>query len=46
MKKKSVIVFPSYVDYRKLLKKAGFKIEFEYSDYVHRSLTRKIVKVS
>ncbi|HLC50275.1 MAG TPA: DNA methyltransferase [Candidatus Nanoarchaeia archaeon] len=45
LKKKSVIVFPSYVDYKKLLKKTGFKIEFEYSDYVHRSLTRKMVKV-
>ena len=46
IKKKAVIVFPSYADYKKLLKKNGFKIEFEYSDYVHRSLTRKMVRVS
>lgn len=44
--KKAAIVFPSYVDYKKLLKKSKFKIEFEFSNYVHRSLTRKIVKVS
>lgn len=45
LKKKAVIVFPSFVDYRKLLKKSGFKIEREFSIYVHRSLSRKIAKV-
>ena len=43
--KKAVIVFPSYVNYKKLLKQAQFKIEKEFSNYVHRSLTRKIVKI-
>jgi len=46
LKKKAIIVFPSYVNYRKILKQSGFRIEFEFSDYVHRSLTRKIVKIS
>lgn len=46
LKKKAVIVFPSFVDYRKLLKKSGFKMEKEFSIYVHRSLSRKIAKVS
>ncbi|MBI2541315.1 hypothetical protein HYV80_01220 [Candidatus Woesearchaeota archaeon] len=46
LKKKAVIVFPSYVDYKKLLKKSKFRIEKEFSNYVHRSLTRKIVKIS
>ncbi|MBI2655684.1 methyltransferase domain-containing protein [Candidatus Woesearchaeota archaeon] len=46
LKKRAVIVFPSYVDYKKLLKMSRFKIEKEFSIYVHRSLTRKIVKVS
>lgn len=46
IKKKAVIVFPSYVNYRSLLKKARFKMEKEFSNYVHGSLTRKIVKVS
>lgn len=46
LKKKAVIVFPNYVDYRSLLKKAGFRLEKEFSNYVHGSLTRKIVKIS
>ena len=46
LKKKAVIIFPSYVDYKKLLKQARFKREKEFSIYVHRSLTRKIVKIS
>ena len=45
LKKKAVIVFPSYVNYKKLLKQSKFRIETEFSIYVHRSLTRKIVKV-
>lgn len=45
LKKKAVIVFPDYVDYRKLLKKSKFRIEKEFSNYVHRSLTRKIVRI-
>lgn len=46
IRKKAVIIFPSYVNYRSLLKKSRFKIEKEFSNYVHGSLTRKIVKVS
>ncbi len=46
LKKKAVIIFPSFVDYRKLLKKSGFRMEREFSIYVHRSLSRKIAKVS
>ncbi len=46
LKKKAVIVFPSYVNYKKLLKLSRFKIEREFEIYVHRSLTRKIVKIS
>ena len=45
LKKKAVIVFPNYVNYRKLLKQSKFTIEREFSNYVHGSLTRKIVKV-
>ncbi len=43
--RKAVIVLPSYVNYKKLLKMSKFKLEMEFSIYVHRSLTRKIVKV-
>lgn len=46
LKKKAVIVFPNYVNYRRLLKTSKFKIENEFSNYVHGSLTRKIVKLS
>ena len=46
LRKKAVIIFPSYADYRSLLKKSGFRIEKEFSNYVHGSLTRKIVKIS
>ena len=45
LKKKAVIIFPSYVNYKKLLKTAKFGIEREFEIYVHRSLTRKIVKI-
>lgn len=46
LRKKAVIIFPDYADYRGLLKKSGFRIEKEFSNYVHGSLTRKIVKIS
>ena len=45
LKKKAVIVSPSFVNYRKILKNCGFKIEKEFSNYVHSSLTRKILKI-
>lgn len=45
LKNKAVIVFPDYVDYKKLLKQSKFRAEKEFEQYVHRSLTRKIVKV-
>lgn len=45
LRKKAVIIFPNYVNYRLLLKKSSFKIEKEFSIYVHRSLSRKIVKI-
>ena len=46
LKKKTVIVFPDFVNYKKLLKISKFKIEKEFEQYVHRSLRRKIVKIS
>lgn len=46
LRKKAVIIFPGYVNHRKLLKMSKFKLEKEFSIYVHRSLTRKIVKIS
>lgn len=46
MKKKAVVIFPSYVNYKRLLKASKFNIEREFSIYVHRSLARNVVKVS
>ena len=45
MKKRAVLIFPNYVNYKKLIKIATLKIEKDFSIYVHRSLTRKIVKI-
>ena len=39
---KAVIIFPDYVDYKKLITKSKLSLEKEFSVYVHRSLTRKI----
>ena len=42
-KKKAVIALPNYIGYRKLIKKAGLKIEKEFTQFIHGSLTRKIL---
>lgn len=44
--KNSVIIFPGYVGYKKLIKASKFEIEKEFSIHVHRSLERKIVRIS
>lgn len=46
MKKKAVVIFPHYVGCRELIKMVGLKIEKEFSQFVHGSLTRKIVILS
>ncbi len=46
MKKRAVVIFPHYVDYKKLIKKANLKLEKEFSQFVHRSLTRRIMILS
>ena len=43
MKKRAVVIFPHYVDYKKLIKKANLELEKEFSQYIHGSLTRKII---
>ncbi len=42
-KKKIILIFPHFVNYRKLIKKSGLKLKNEFSIYVHKSLTRRIV---
>ncbi len=46
LKIRAVIIFPNYVNYKRLIKKANLKLEKEFSQYIHRSLTRKIVVLS
>jgi len=41
MVKKAVVVFPYFVSYKKLIK--NLKIDKEFSYYIHRSLSKKIV---
>ncbi len=43
--KKAVVGFPDFVDYTGLVKKAGFKIQKEFSYYLHKSLSKKIVVI-
>ncbi|HLD43064.1 MAG TPA: DNA methyltransferase [Candidatus Nanoarchaeia archaeon] len=45
LQKKAVIIFPHNLNYRKLIKDAKLKIENEFSMYIHKSLTRRIVVV-
>jgi len=41
--KKAVVIFPSYFNYRKFIKKSKLKLLNEFDSYVHGNLTRKIV---
>src|SRR3989338_9652680 len=45
LRKKAVIIFPHTVNCQKLIKSSGLKLENEFSMYVHKSLTRRIVVV-
>lgn len=46
IKKKIVLIFPHFVNYRKLIKKSGLKLKHDFGIYVHKSLTRRIVVIS
>jgi len=41
--KKAVVIFPNYVNYKKLIKKTKLKIKGEFSNFIHHNLTRKII---
>jgi tRNA (guanine10-N2)-dimethyltransferase len=43
LSKRAVIIFPSYVNYKKIIKKSKLKIKKEFESYVHGNLTRKIL---
>ena len=46
LRKKAVIILPHYVNYKKLIKKANLNVEKEFSQYIHSSLTRKILVIT
>ena len=43
---KAVLIFPSFVNHKKLLNKTKFIVENEFNIYVHKSLSRNIVLLS
>jgi tRNA (guanine10-N2)-dimethyltransferase len=40
-----IIIFPNFIDYRKIVLKSNWKIEKTFSVYIHKSLTRNILKL-
>lgn len=46
LKKKAVIGFPDFIDYKTLIEKSKLKIEKEFNYYLHKSLTKKIIVLS
>lgn len=42
LKKRAVVIFPSFFDAKKLLKKSKLKIKGHYSYYLHKTLSREI----
>lgn len=41
--KRAVIIFPSYINYKQIIKSSKLKLKNEFESYVHSNLTRKIV---
>lgn len=41
--KKAVITFPDFINYKFLISQSGLRISKEFSYYIHRSLTKKII---
>lgn len=44
--KKAVIGFPDFAPYKKLIKQAKLKIEKEFTIYLHKKLSKKIIVIS
>ncbi|MFC1727936.1 DNA methyltransferase [Nanoarchaeota archaeon] len=44
--KKAVVMFPDFIDYKKLIKNTKLKIEKEFDYYLHKSLSKKILVLS
>ena len=46
LQKKAVIIFPSFSNYKTIIRKAKFKLENEFTIYIHASLSRKICVIT
>lgn len=44
--KNIVVIFPNFIDYEMIIKKAGWIVEKKFEIYVHKSLTRAIIRLS
>jgi tRNA (guanine10-N2)-dimethyltransferase len=44
--KKAVVMFPDFIDHKKLIKQTKLKIEKEFDYYLHKSLSKKILLLS
>lgn len=44
--KKAVLVFPDFLDYKKLINYTKLKIEKEFDYYIHKSMTKKILALT
>lgn len=38
-----VVSFPDFIDYKKIVKKTGWKIKYDFAWYLHKSLTKHVV---
>ncbi len=43
---KMIIIFPDFIDYNKIIEKTRWKIKKKFSIYMHKSLTRILIKLS
>ena len=43
--KNMVVIFPDFIDYKILIKKSNWKIKNKFKVYIHKSLTRIILKL-
>ena len=43
--KKAVVIFPDFINYKRIIGKTNLKIENEFTYYIHKSLSKKIVLI-
>ena len=43
---KMIVIFPHFINHKKIISRTQWKIKREFKDYVHKSLTRIIIKLT